>query len=177
MGISVIGDKMEEKNMDLIGVENTVIEPVQPIVEQSVASVMEQPVETVQYVEQPAVSVMEQPVETVQYVEQPVAPVMEQPVETVQYVEQPVAPVMEKPVETMVEPKQDIKVSGTASEEEINSALNAKPVELLDEDEMKKAVSEEKNKTKKNTVFIVIIFALIIIFVFLMPYIIKMIGY
>lgn len=71
----------------------------------------------------------------------------------------------------------EVKVSGTASEEEILRDATKPPVEVLDEFEIKKSVTDENTKYKKNTMYIVIIFALIIAFIIAMPYIIKMIGY
>ena len=83
----------------------------------------------------------------------------------------------ETSMESNVSSSNDIKISGTTTEEEINNVVSGEKVEVLDEYEIKKSVNDEKLKNKKNNIYIATIFIIIIIFIILMPYILKVIGY
>lgn len=71
----------------------------------------------------------------------------------------------------------DIKTSGTATEDEINIDVSKPTAEILDEYEIKRDIMEEQKKYKKNLFFIVVIILLIILFIIFMPYIVKRIGF
>lgn len=71
----------------------------------------------------------------------------------------------------------DIKTSGTATEDEINIDASKPTVEILDEYEIKRDVLQEQKRYKKNVAFIVVIVLLIILFIIFMPYIVKRIGF
>lgn len=71
----------------------------------------------------------------------------------------------------------DIKTSGTATEDEINIDASKPTAEILDEYEIKRDIMQEQKKYKKNIFFIVVIVLLTILFIILMPYIVKRIGF
>lgn len=69
-----------------------------------------------------------------------------------------------------------VVTSGTATEEEIIIDASTPEAEVLDEYEIKKDVADEEKRFKHNIIFIGIVVLLIIIFIILMPYIVKRIA-
>ncbi len=86
----------------------------------------------------------------------------------------PLPTTQEQPVEE-VTPVVDNEVvtSGTATEEEIVVDATKPMNEVLDEDEIKKDVREEKEKTKSGVLFIIVIIAIIVAFILVLP---KLLG-
>lgn len=104
-------------------------------------------------------------------------PIVE-PVVTNQEIIEPVAPVEQQIVEPApVEPENEVKTSGTADESELYIDTVKQDAEILDEYEIKKNISNEKKRYKRNTLFIVAITLLIVAFIVLLPFITKWIGY
>ena len=71
----------------------------------------------------------------------------------------------------------EVKLSGTATEEEIQIDATKPKEEVLDEYEIKMDVIAEKKRNRRNWIFILIVVFIIVAFIFAMPYIIKRIGY
>lgn len=71
----------------------------------------------------------------------------------------------------------NIKTSGTATEDEINIDASKPTTEILDEYEIKRDIMQEQKRYKKNIFFIVAIILVIIVFIIFMPYIVKRIGF
>lgn len=156
----------ENNNIVTEGANTNVVTPPTMSTVENTVPVIEPVVPTVQAID---VVPVDQSVESV-----PVSPVVEPVIQTNQ-------PVNSIPVVEEVQPAgtldNEIKVSGTVSEEDINKVVSAPTVEVLDEYEIKKSASDEDARYKKNTMFIILIFALIIAFIIAMPYILKMIGF
>lgn len=113
--------------------------------------------------------------------EETVQPIVETPQinESVEIVNQvPQTPEIIETVPTPVPPVvNEIKTSGTATEEEIIIDASKPTAEVLDEYEIKRDVLQEEKKYKKNLTFIIIVIVLIIAFIVLMPFIVKKIGF
>lgn len=72
--------------------------------------------------------------------------------------------------------EEQVITSGTATEEEIEIDATKVPDEVLDEEEIKKDVKEENERTSKNIWFIIITIGIIAAFIAFLPYIIKTMG-
>ena len=81
------------------------------------------------------------------------------------------------PVPVATPQESEVKLSGTATEEEIQIDATKPKEEVLDEYEIKMDVIAEKKRNRRNWIFILIVVFIIVAFIFAMPYIIKRIGY
>lgn len=79
-------------------------------------------------------------------------------------------------VNNVVEPVNEVKTSGTATEEEINIDATKEKTEVIDEFTVSQDVEVEKAKFKRNWTFIFIIVIIIVLFIIFLPTIIKKIG-
>ena len=172
---------------ETVNVEQSTTEQVIPVSEPqvlanpSVEPAVEVPAQTV---EQPVL--VEETINVEQSTTEQVVPVSEPQVLTNPSVE----PVVEAPGQSLEQPvsvenqseiseakpeekKSEVITSGTATEEEIIIDASKPKAELLDEYEIKKDVSNEQKRFKKNIIFIVVVVILIILFIFLMPLIAK----
>ena len=87
--------------------------------------------------------------------------------------------IIEVPVETSeVKPEvvDEVKTSGTTTEEELIIDASKPETEILDEYEIKKDLAQEQKKYKRNITFIIIVILFIVLFIVFMPYIVKKIG-
>lgn len=83
----------------------------------------------------------------------------------------------EEQVEDIKVETNEVKTSGTTTEEELVIDATKARSEVLDEFEIKMDVINEEKRYKKNLTFIIIVLLLIVAFIFLMPLIVKKIGF
>ena len=92
-------------------------------------------------------------------------------------IQEPVPTTEPVPVPADPKPVNEVKTSGTATEEEINIDASKPATEILDEYAINKDVKDQEKKFKKNWNFIIFIVILIIAFIILLPILIKKRGF
>ena len=70
----------------------------------------------------------------------------------------------------------EVVTSGTATEEQIVVDAVKPENEVLDEEEIKKDVKEEKVKSKNSVLFIAVVILILVAFIIALPFIIKALG-
>lgn len=111
--------------------------------------------------------------EQVEETQEQVEEVPEQVVE--ESVEDEKAP-LEVDEQNTLESLDEVKVSGTATEEEIIVDATKPAEEVLDEEEIVKDVKEETEKSKRGLFFIFFILAIVVVFLYFLPQILKSTG-
>ena len=81
--------------------------------------------------------------------------------------------VIPEPVQEFPSTEDEVLTSGTATEEQIVVDAVRPENEVLDEEEIKKDVKEEKVKSKNNVLFIAVVIIILIAFIVALPFIIK----
>lgn len=68
------------------------------------------------------------------------------------------------------------KLSGTVNEEDIKLEKDKPKDEILDEHAIKRDVQISDDKFKYNMIYMIVFALIVLLFIFLMPYIIKIVG-